>query len=576
MESQVDPRTANSLRPPYPIQHVGTRFAHSTRVRSAPGPGPNDRPIRIVFLITQFEAGGAQSQLALRLQNIDLTRFDCRVALLTDVTSHLLDTVLSLGIPVDILHVDREATLWRRVRVIRDYLRKEQADVVNTCLTWDHVHGAIGAALAGVPVIVSELQNVVANLRHGFPPVLQFLEFMVLSFISDRIVCCSDAVHRSYRRWVWGFHRKATVIKNSIDPIRPHVDRETARAALGLPQAPLVGAMGRLAEQKDLQTLLRAMKLLRDSGCEARLAIAGDGPQREALIADAAALGLASHVRFLGNVADPLVFFAAIDVFAMSSRWEGLPVVLLEAMAAGRAAVCTDVGGTREALLHGETGLLCQPGDAAALATHLGRLLSDAGLRRQMAARARHRSAQFDVHGSIKRWQAVYQEGQCTKRSERRRRHWPDTANRILLFRLCPLEQLLDLVSQLRARYPAATIDCICQTDWAARLQEEGVNAIAYGLERFSMRALGVRTLRGLRAVPYDLIVVPFNHRSRVGYLEAEVCALLVGGTRAVGVVPSRDGLPLPEHLSYWTALTVRIGSDSLQNATAVAAAIRG
>jgi glycosyltransferase involved in cell wall biosynthesis len=137
--------------------------------------------------------------------------------------------------------------------------------------------------------------------------------------------------------------------------------------------------VGCLAARKDYGTLLEALCLLGGRGLAFRAALVGDGPDRDALEARAAALGLAGRVRFLGERGDIERLLPGMDVFVLSSREEGIPNALLEAMAAGRACVATAVGGTPEVLRDGETGWLVPPGEPGALADAIEEVLTRPG-----------------------------------------------------------------------------------------------------------------------------------------------------------------------------------------------------
>src|SRR5262249_5591200 len=153
-------------------------------------------------------------------------------------------------------------------------------------------------------------------------------------------------------------------------------DRAAARAALHWDGAPVVLAVGSLTPVKNHAGLVEAFARVTAALPEARLVIAGDGPLRAALQAQADALP-GGRVALLGDRDDVPRLLAAADVFVLSSRSEGLSLSLVEAHGAGRACVATDVGGNGEVLVHGETGLLVPPGEPAALADALLALLRD-------------------------------------------------------------------------------------------------------------------------------------------------------------------------------------------------------
>ena len=158
------------------------------------------------------------------------------------------------------------------------------------------------------------------------------------------------------------------------------------RSAVGVsPETPLVGIVGRLAPIKDHRTLLEAVSRVPS----AHLAVLGDGPLRPDLEELARHLGMAERVHFLGWWLDIPAAMSDLDIVALTSRNEGTPVALIEAAAAGRPTVSTDVGGVRSVVLDGETGLLAEPGDVEGIAERLSHLLSDPDLRATMGRRGR-------------------------------------------------------------------------------------------------------------------------------------------------------------------------------------------
>jgi glycosyltransferase involved in cell wall biosynthesis len=187
--------------------------------------------------------------------------------------------------------------------------------------------------------------------------------------------------------------------------------REAVRGELGLPaEALVVGSIGRLNEQKGHRYLLDAAARAFAAVPDARLVIAGDGDQEQALRAQARALGLAARVVFTGHRTDVPALLESFDVFAISSTYEGTPLTLFEAMAAGKAIVSTAVDGCREVIEDGRTGLLAAPRDAEALGRALTRALSDPTLRASLADTARRESARYDIRECVERMQALYDE----------------------------------------------------------------------------------------------------------------------------------------------------------------------
>jgi glycosyltransferase involved in cell wall biosynthesis len=198
-----------------------------------------------------------------------------------------------------------------------------------------------------------------------------------------------------------------------LDVFAP-VRRERAlalRRSLGLPDDALVfGTIGRLSTQKGHAFLLEAAARVLKSHAEARLLIVGDGDLASELRERARGLGIDGQTLFAGHRTDVPELLGVLDVFCISSLYEGTPLALFEAMAAGKAIVSTSVDGCREVLRDGETGLLVPPKDAAALAGALERVIDGATLRKALGTRAREASQQYDVQACVESMQAFYDE----------------------------------------------------------------------------------------------------------------------------------------------------------------------
>ena len=201
------------------------------------------------------------------------------------------------------------------------------------------------------------------------------------------------------------------VVYNGIDAgERPRpAQRQAAREALGVTRnAFVVGAVGRLDPVKNLPLLLRAHRVLVDEHPEARLVIVGDGPEREALHAEAQALGIADSVRFTGYRADVRAIMPAFDAYANSSTYEGVSLTILEAMAATRPVVATEVGGNPEVVVDHETGRLV-PGHVRAFAGALLELARNPLSRHTMGEAGRWRvKRHFSIDRMVQQYAAVY------------------------------------------------------------------------------------------------------------------------------------------------------------------------
>lgn len=210
--------------------------------------------------------------------------------------------------------------------------------------------------------------------------------FQTAKFI-DRFCCVSAEIARAVTRWRTVPKSKVEVIANGIETEWGNglPSPEAVRASLGIPaSARVIGTVGRLAEVKRQDLLIRALAVLKDRSPEVRLLLVGDGDQRTPLESLAKELNVSNRVHFAGYQSGPEQFLLAMDIFALTSRSEGFPVSLLEAWVAGLPVVCSAVGGIPDVVTHERNGLLFPSGDDAALVTHFARLLDDPAFGRSL------------------------------------------------------------------------------------------------------------------------------------------------------------------------------------------------
>jgi glycosyltransferase involved in cell wall biosynthesis len=246
-------------------------------------------------------------------------------------------------------------------------------------------------------------------------PGYQAVADRLLAPFTDRAIAVSD----STRRFLISERKvpaaKVRLIWNGapLDEFAPVAAEEAlaARHELGLPEAAtVIGAIGRLNEQKGHRYLLEAAARVLAQRPDAVLLIVGDGDLADPLRRQAQELRIADRVVFAGHRPDIPRLLGTIDVFCISSIYEGTPLTLFEAMAAGKAIVSTAVDGCREVLADGVTGLLVPPRDPDALAAALLRAAEDRPLRESLARMARKASAQYDIGRTVEEMQSLYEE----------------------------------------------------------------------------------------------------------------------------------------------------------------------
>jgi glycosyltransferase involved in cell wall biosynthesis len=281
-------------------------------------------------------------------------------------------------------------------------IRQIRPAIVHTWADYPNVLGGIAAELAGVPSVVMSGRSVAPD---NFPSLFQpYMRPGYLALLRRRDVLFlnnSRAGAADYARWLELADDDVQVIHNGFDfPPRAAAGvREAVRLAHGIPpDAPVVGSIMRFSEEKRPQFFIDVARILNAAEPRLRFLVFGEGPLREEMLAFAKSCGLAEILTMPGLTADAWGALAAMDVFVLTSRMEGLPNVLIEAQAAGLPVVCTGVGGMEETFIDGETGFSVRDASAARLADAVARLVREPELRQRMSEAAEaHARASFGI-----------------------------------------------------------------------------------------------------------------------------------------------------------------------------------
>ena len=244
----------------------------------------------------------------------------------------------------------------------------------------------IAASLAGVPVVVATAQLFMESPNGR----AVWAQHRVVAAGVDRYIAVSEEVASQLRRRYGVPDRKLRVVHNTI-PVDEYLREPSADSRhqlTGGVDRQIVLTVARLDRQKGHRCLLEAAAAVPD----ALFVFAGDGAERASLECEARVHGVAERVRFLGHRSDVPALLASCDLFVLPSLYEGLPLAVLEAMAAGKPVVATAIGGTDEAVVDGETGILVPPSNPAELAGAIRRVLGDAALGRRLGAAGQARA----------------------------------------------------------------------------------------------------------------------------------------------------------------------------------------
>lgn len=368
------------------------------------------RPIVLLHVIPTLGLGGAERFLVDLCRALPAHRYRIIVATVSGEGPRA-DDLRQAGIEVFPLRVRSHWQLSAVLRLAR-FMRQQRVDIVHTHLFVGEFFGRLAAKLAGVPVAISTAQNAYAP---GYLlPRAQVLAERLLARLDDRLVAVSQGA-RDYLIQVEGVTpARIEVVPNAIawpEPVLP-VQVEATRRDLGAEgRSPLLGTVARLTPQKGLVYLLQALVTLRTRFPNLFCVIIGEGELRAELEALAGRWALQHHVRFCGLRRDVPAVLQCLDLFVLPSLFEGLPLALLEAMAAGRPVVATDVAGSSEVIKDGVSGRLVPPGDATALAQAMAELLDDRERAQALARRGQETVRQRYTIGPVaKAYERIYEE----------------------------------------------------------------------------------------------------------------------------------------------------------------------
>lgn len=367
--------------------------------------------MRIAQLIDSLTVGGAEKlqvmlARALRDRDVELTVVTLYPSRFGDLEAKLE----SLGVRVVALHASSLFSPLRATRLAW-FLRRQSFDVLFTHLTGANILGPVAGRIAGVPTIAT-LHSVFRRPRR------EALGSWSLSCMATCAVAVGNSVARAHRGRLG--HTRCEVIPNPVElnpPLPPAERLAMRRELIGTKEVMLV-SVGRLAPDKGYPDLLAAFAAICRTHPGIALVIAGAGALKEQLHAQIESLKLRGHAHLIGYHDDVPRLLAAADAYVSSSHWEGLPLSVLEAMAAGLPVVATDVGDVRMAVVDG-TGILVPPHEPAAFAAALRLVLDDAGRARAMGAAGRRHVLQ---NFGVDRWaERLLQLGVEVSRCRRRR-----------------------------------------------------------------------------------------------------------------------------------------------------------
>lgn len=392
-----------------------------------------DSETTVLQVVANLDIGGAQE--VVRTLSRFLPEFGCRPVVVTLRDGPLRAEIEASGVEVEVLP-GRRHSLVRSARAIPELARlnadlgrlarRHRASVVQTHLlrTLDFVVLPLRAR-GGIRDVYWTVHNARLDLRADQLPggsrllAPKVRAHRILYRVGIRgasgFIAVSEDAARAVRDQLHPPPEKLFTIPNGIDTDRygGPVDIAAVRRRIGIaPGHPTLVVVAKLMEQKGHRVLLEALPPVVERHPGLQVVLAGDGPLRDEIVERARGLGLEERIHLVGNRSDVAELLAASDCFVLPSLWEGLPMALLEAMAARLPVVATEVSGSRDVVVDGVSGLLVAPGDPAALSTAILGVLADPSRAQALGRAARTRvEAEFSGRTQARRHAALFRRG---------------------------------------------------------------------------------------------------------------------------------------------------------------------
>jgi glycosyltransferase involved in cell wall biosynthesis len=363
--------------------------------------------MRILFLTTIMGMGGADQQLLTIVDGLRARGHEVMIVSLAALGQMGLEA-RHLGIATESLGMRRGVADPRGLVRLARLVRAWRPDVLHSHMVHANLMARAVRLIAPVPALVSTIHNIYDGGR------LRMAAYRLTNGLVDQMTIVSQAAADRFIAEGIIPSTLLTVFPNAVDTDRFRLvspgTRESVRRSLGLEGHFAWLAVGRFEVAKDYPNMLHAFAKVHERHPDALLLLVGQGSLQSETEALTRALGLADHVRFLGVRRDIPEVLGAGDGYVMSSAWEGMPIVLLEAAAAGLPIVTTKVGGNPEVVLHEESGFVVPPRDAGVLAGGMLRLMAlTEPERRVLGDRgAEHIRTQYGVTRALERWEELY------------------------------------------------------------------------------------------------------------------------------------------------------------------------
>ena len=386
------------------------------------------KPIKVLHPITRLIVGGAQENTMYTAAMLDPQRFKAEIfsGPQTGSEGSLIEEVRQRSIPLTISpHLLREISPLHDPLALIEltrYIRENNFTIVHTHSSKAGILGRLAAKLARVPVIIHTVHG--WSFHDYMSPSIRklyvHLERFAASFTDQLIVVTQRDIQKGLREGI-GEENKYRLIRSAIplsefDP--EQYDRNSVRQELGIPEeAIIIGNIGRFSPQKNPLEWVRIAGEISRTNPDAHFLLVGDGPLRSQVEDLLAKEKIKNRTILTGLRRDVPRLLSAIDIFLLTSLWEGLPRVIPQAMSMGIPVVANRADGTIEAIQDGITGFLCTPGDLSGITIRLSELVHNPLKRQEIGRKGRaYASVEFDLDKMINQIETIYYEQLAKKK----------------------------------------------------------------------------------------------------------------------------------------------------------------
>jgi len=366
--------------------------------------------VNILHLIGTTESGGAENVLLTLAASLNKRRYNSLVALLGQGKLHAW--LKGNGIAVEVL--DFSERYYSHINMplfisnLCHFIKKRRINLVHSHLFGMNLYGCLATRLSGIPMIatVHDKYYVLEKGRRSFG-------YKVIGTLCSKLVAVSYDIKDAIQNCTNLKADRIMVIHNGVDlgKYTGYTDIKSKKRELGLPPSvPIVGTVGELSPVKGHKYLLKAAAIVLKGSPHVKFLIVGDGHLRKNLESQCKELGIEQSVILLGFRNDVAELLKIMNIFTLTSISEGLSLAILEAMAAGKPVVATDVGGNSEIIVDDETGFLVPPRNPDAIASKIMLLLENEEIARDMGKRAQKRvEERFSLERMVKTYEELYE-----------------------------------------------------------------------------------------------------------------------------------------------------------------------